>query len=80
MKQFKLAVSGLIYTENRILLIRREKPPYLNKWTLPGGKVEENEKIDYAIKRELLEEVGYMVDITKNSFIQHLPEKVNVNI
>lgn len=46
MKQFKLAVSGLIYTENKILLIRREKPPYINKWTLPGGKVEENEKID----------------------------------
>lgn len=46
MKQFKLAVSGLIYTENRIVLIRREKAPYKNKWTLPGGSVEENENID----------------------------------
>lgn len=42
--------------ENKILLIKREKKPHLNKWNGLGGKLIEKESPDACIKREILEE------------------------
>lgn len=46
--------------KGEILLLKRSKENkhYIGKWQLPGGKVEFGEKIDLAIKREILEEIG----------------------
>jgi 8-oxo-dGTP diphosphatase len=51
----------------RILLIQRDKKPGLEfpgYWTLPGGRVEENETPQAAICRELQEEIGVIPEIT----------------
>lgn len=48
-----VAVKG-----NNILLIRRATRPYKGWWCLPGGIMENNEKIEQTALRELREETG----------------------
>ena len=61
----KLTVDGVIIEEGKILLIKRKREPFKNKWSLPGGYVEYNEKVEDAVIRELTEETGLKVEIKK---------------
>ncbi|MFD9072094.1 NUDIX domain-containing protein [Streptomyces lasiicapitis] len=45
----------------RILLVKRRDDPYREYWALPGGYVEEDEKIHVGAARELAEETGVRV-------------------
>lgn len=51
-------VFSVIHEDLKVLLIRRNKPPFKGKLALPGGFVEENEELEGAVKRELTEETN----------------------
>ena len=59
MKEYKQFGSyGLIFEDNKILLIKKYGGPYDGKFDLPGGTIEFCERPVDALKRELQEEVG----------------------
>ena len=75
-------VCGIIYREDQIFLCRR-KPHKIfgGYWEFPGGKVEENEKYEEALERELAEELGMKV-IVKGHFttVLHDYEKFTIEL
>jgi 8-oxo-dGTP diphosphatase len=65
----KPTASGLITRREGgsidVLLVRRAKEPYLGHWDCPGGFIDPDEHPEDAVRRELLEELGLRVDVTR---------------
>jgi ADP-ribose pyrophosphatase YjhB (NUDIX family) len=47
----------------RVLLIRRGRPPGEGLWSVPGGKLEPGETLAQAVAREVREETGLVVEV-----------------
>lgn len=56
----RVGVGCLVWKGDRVLLIRRGKPPGLGEWSLPGGSQELGETLFAAAEREVREETGVM--------------------
>ena len=60
-----ICVDGLAGSEEGVLLVKRCFMPFEGFWALPGGIVEENERLEEALKREFREETGFIVKVDK---------------
>jgi 8-oxo-dGTP diphosphatase len=69
----KQVVAALIVRENKILICQRtEEQTMPFKWEFPGGKVEPEEELRAALRRELEEELGIEATIgTRVAVIRH---------
>jgi 8-oxo-dGTP diphosphatase len=69
-EQFEVSVKLLVEHRDRgeLLLLRRHSDRGDLFWDLPGGRLLTGESIDDAIRRELLEEVGWPDDVVVKLF------------
>jgi len=68
-------VYGVAYENSKILLINKVKGPYINRFDLPGGGLNEDESIIQHLKREFIEETGYDIDVLESLGIQDFKVK-----
>jgi 8-oxo-dGTP diphosphatase len=57
-----LAVSAAIFRDDRVLIVRRARPPAPGLYTLPGGGVELGETLEEAVVREVREETALAIE------------------
>ena len=80
MSQRTHVAVGVIYnsTRDKVLISKRSDNQHLaGYWEFPGGKVESNEDVSVALKRELFEELGITIDNAESyTVIEHAyPDK-----
>lgn len=59
----QLAVSGAIFRDGKVLLVRRARLPGKGFYSFPGGRVEFGESLQTALHREVDEETGLKIEI-----------------
>ena len=70
-KDINHTVKAVIYSKDKILLQLRDQKPnifYPGVWGLFGGGMDDGEKPIDALKRELLEEIGFEINSAKLLF------------
>ena len=72
-------VAGLLFSDGKVLICQRppDKKYEAGKWEFPGGKLEEGETPQQALKRELREELAIDVRVgrLRDARITHLGER-----
>ncbi|MGZ8164371.1 MAG: NUDIX hydrolase [Methylobacter sp.] len=59
-----IGVGGIVFNnQDQVLIIRRNQPPAMGLWSIPGGKLEAGESLADACKREIKEETGLDTEI-----------------
>lgn len=58
-----IGVGVVVFKGDRVLLIRRGKPPREGQWSLPGGRQRLGEPVAATARREVAEEAGIEVEV-----------------
>ncbi|NHJ48287.1 MAG: NUDIX hydrolase [Asgard group archaeon] len=54
----RYAVDGILWKNNKVILIKRAGRTFHGFWALPGGILEEGETVEETLTREMKEEVN----------------------
>jgi 8-oxo-dGTP diphosphatase len=58
-----VGVGVVVWHDDRLLLVQRNKPPRRGQWSLPGGAQHLGETVAETARREVREEVGLEIDL-----------------
>jgi 8-oxo-dGTP diphosphatase len=65
-QEVRAVVGAAIVRDRRVLACRRTAPlAAVGRWELPGGKVEPGETPDAALAREVREELGVQIEVSR---------------
>lgn len=57
------SVGAVMIDDGRILVIQRGQGAYAGLWAVPGGRQRRGETMQEAVRREVLEETGLIVEV-----------------
>lgn len=57
----RVAVNGYVIRDGKFLLLKRNTPPFI--WAPPGGRLEKDEEPHSGLKREIMEETHFEIEI-----------------
>lgn len=63
------SVGAVMIDDGRILLIQRERGAYAGMWAVPGGRQRRGETMQEAVRREVREETGLIVEVGDSLWI-----------
>jgi 8-oxo-dGTP diphosphatase len=61
----KTATAVIPFSQDRILLIKRNTVPFKGYWGLPGGRMDPGETVEQTVVREVKEETGLDVEVVR---------------
>ena len=75
-------VAAVIKKDNKYFIAQRNRNKHFAyHWEFPGGKVNDDESFDYALKREINEELSINIKIIKKiTSEKHKDEQINVEV
>lgn len=72
--QLKRYAGVVVRCNNKILLCKRNNlGSFPGMWSIPGGKIEENESTQEGAKREFYEETAHKIDGSNLEFVGVIP-------
>ena len=64
--------AAILDDQGRLLLIQRLKEPEAGAWGLPGGKIDFGERSEDTARREIEEELGIVIELTRLACISEI--------
>lgn len=64
-------VAAIIRDNNKIFTTQRGYGEFKDEWEFPGGKMEQGETPQEALKREILEELNTEIEVGRLELIEH---------